>query len=142
MKETVRSLKVFLGVVGILSILNNLGDLYLYLKWDNQNLIGILLTIIGLGLSGLFVYLSFNLKRLLLNSPNFVRRIILASTGFHLFSFAFYCLVYPGVYKFIQPFYGVLMCWYLFVTINRVSRSLQQEKPVPVVSENNNPSER
>lgn len=140
MRETVRSLKVFLGVVGILSILNNLGDLYLYLKWDNQNLIGILLTIIGLGLSGLFVYLSFNLKPLLLNSPDFVKRVILASTGFHLFSFVFYCLVYPGVYKFIQPFYGVLMCWYLFVTINRVSRSLQEEL-VQVVSENNNPSE-
>lgn len=101
MKETVRSLKAFLGVVGILSILNYLGDLYLYLKWDNQNLIGILLTIIGLGLSGLFVYLSFNLKRLLLNSPDFVKRVILASTGFHLFSFVFYCIDYPGVAKFI-----------------------------------------
>lgn len=140
MKESVRSLKAFLGVVGILSILNNLGDLYLYLKWDNQNLIGILLTIIGLGLSGLFVYLSFNLKPLLLNSLTFVRRVILASIGFHLFSFVFYCIDYPGVYKFIQPFYGVFMCGYLFMTTNRLSRSLQEEL-VRIVSDNHKPSE-
>lgn len=142
MKETVRSLKAFLGVVGIVSIVNNLGELYLYLTFESENLTGIFLTIIGLGLCGLFVYLSFNLKRLLLNSPNFVKKVILASTGFHLFSLVFYCLDYPGVAKFIQPFYGVLMCGYLFITINRLSRSLQQEKPVPFVSENNKSSER
>jgi hypothetical protein len=141
MKESVRSLKAFLGVVGILSILNNLGELYLYLTFENENLIGILLTIIGLGLSGLFVYLSFNLKPLLLNSLSFVRRVILASTGFHLFSLVFYCIDYPGVAKFIQPFYGVLMCGYLFITTNRLSRSLQEEL-VQVVSENNKPPER
>lgn len=127
MKETVQSLRAYLGLIGLLGILSNLGKLYLYLSLETADLVGILLTLIGVGLSGTFLYLSFHLKRLLINSPEFVSKIIWVTAGFQIISFIFNIWGDNGIPGVFQPIFGLIICGYLLTNINRLSRSLQEE---------------
>ncbi|MCT7956015.1 hypothetical protein [Laspinema palackyanum] len=127
MKETVGSLRAYFGLVGLLSVLSTLAELSLYLSFQPGNLFGILLTLIGLGLSCLFLYFSFYLKKLLIKSPQFVSRVILVSAGFQIISVVFSLVGDNGVASIVKPGIGVLICWYLLANINRLSRSLQEE---------------
>lgn len=127
MKETVQSLRAYLGLIGILGILNNLGKLYLYLSLETADLAGILLNLIGLGLSGTFLYLSFYLKKLLIKSPEFVSKIIWVTAGFQIISFIFNIWGDNGIPGVFQPIFGLIICGYLLTNINRLSRSLQEE---------------
>ncbi|AFY80495.1 hypothetical protein [Oscillatoria acuminata] len=127
MKETVGSLRAYFGLIGVLSVLSTLGELYFYLSFQPGNLFGILLTLIGLGLSCLFLYFSFDLKKLLIKSPEFVSRVILVSAGFQIISLVFSLLWDNGVASIVKPGIGILICWYLLANINRLSRSLQEE---------------
>ena len=116
MKETVQSLRAYVGVSAGLGAIGPLEGLFA----SDNNVIGIVFSLVGLGFCISWIYLSYALPNLLVKSPRTVRTIILAATGWAVLVSLLSLLAGDrgGIFVLVI---AILLGWYLLKNVKRLS---------------------
>ncbi len=123
MKETPRSLSIFLVVVGIWGLLGNLGGM----ADADGNIILILLLLTGFVMSGAFLYLGFSLRSNLVKSSRQIIRVLYASMIY--FGILFALSLFGGdLAEAIAVSARLLIVWYVSRNVRRLSVELVADK--------------
>ena len=123
MKETIRSLRAYFIVMGLISLLPSFGVLAGGLKPQGNGAL-VVGGIVGLGLSIMYLYMGVRLKSLLTNNPGFVKGVILAVMAVIVVNFLFHMAgVEPGPLgaEAVITGIGLLINWYLLRNVSRLA---------------------
>ncbi|WP_297373915.1 hypothetical protein [Acidiferrobacter sp.] len=123
MRETIRSLRAYFIVIGLISLLSSYGVLARGLKPQGNGalLIG---GVVGLGLSIMYLYMGVRLKFLLTNNLGLVRGVILAVMAIIVVNFLFHMAgIEPGPLgaEAVITGIGLLINWYLLRNVLRLA---------------------
>ena len=121
MKETVRSLRAYFFLVGIVSGGNYIVSLNVMAQTDTMELIGTTFTVVGLGLAIAYVYLGVRLKYLLITSPQQITVILIAGAIFLMVVLLLSLLGGLRIGALLYAFFGLLITWYLYANANRLA---------------------
>lgn len=122
MRETVGSLKAYFIIVAVLGLINNVGSI----AESQINPLILIIGLIGLAFSVAYLYIGIMLRKLLIESPKLVSKVILASMAYLIINcFLLTLLVGLQTSVVIQLAIGLLITWYLFSSVKRLS---QEEK--------------
>lgn len=118
MKETVGSLRAYFIVIAIIiGLAGNIGFV-----GGLQHLILLAIGLVGIGLSMAYLYIGIALRKLLVESPNLVTGVIIASIAYQIINFLLVNLL--GGFQtvlLIQLGIGLLITWYLLSSVKRLS---------------------
>lgn len=120
MRETVRSLRAYFIVVAILNGAMNLASLM-----RPGNSLGMVISLIGLGVAVAYLYLGIRLKQLIVSSPQQITGVLLAGAVFLVLLLALGTL--SGLQGSLQGSLvaqvgiGLLITWYLFSNVKRLA---------------------
>ena len=125
MKESVTSLRVYFILIALLSGFVN-GNMLL--AGSQGNIVIIIFSIIGLGFAVAYFYIGIALRKLITQSPNIIRGVILTSMGFLLLSFLLSLLGGVQDIMVAQLIIGILITWYLLNNVTRLSSEDQSKR--------------
>ena len=121
MKETVRSLRAYFFLVGIVSGGNHIVSLNVMAQTDAMELIGSAITVVGLGVAIAYVYLGVRLKYLLVTSPQQITAVLIAGAIFLMVVLLLNLLGGMGTGALLYAFFGLLITWYLYANARRLA---------------------
>ena len=125
MRETVGSLKAYFIIVAVLGLIENVGNVGI-IAASQINPLFLIISLIGLAFSVAYLYIGIMLRKLLIESPKLVSKVILASMAYLIINcFLLTLLVGLQTSVVIQLAIGLLITWYLFSSVKRLS---QEEK--------------
>ena len=124
MRETVGSLKAYFIIVAVLGLIGNLGNVGIIAS-SQINPLFLIISLTGLAFSVAYLYIGIMLRKLLIESPKLVNNVILASMAYLIINFLLTLLVGFQTSSVIQLAIGLLITWYLFSSVKRLS---QEEK--------------
>lgn len=116
MRETVRSLRIYLVLAGVVSSLRNAGGLL-----KSESALETAISLVGVVISIAFVYVGFRLAWLLPMAPQQVLTVLLASAAY-LVGLGVLAVM-TGTVSAILPTVaiGLLITWYLYVNAKRLA---------------------
>ena len=118
MKETVGSLKAYFIVV---AVLGGLGSVPL-LGAGAINPLFPILGLVGLAFCCAYFYIGIMLRKLLLESPQLVNKVILASMVYQVLNFLLSLTGGLQLSAIFQLIIGLLLTWYLLNSVKRLSQ--------------------
>lgn len=124
MRETVGSLKAYFIIVAVLGLIGNVGNVGIIAS-SQINPLFLIISLTGLAFSVAYLYIGIMLRKLLIESPKLVNNVILASMAYLIINFLLTLLVGFQTSSVIQLAIGLLITWYLFSSVKRLS---QEEK--------------
>jgi uncharacterized SAM-binding protein YcdF (DUF218 family) len=127
MRETVRSLRIYFILVGMLALIGNL----LSINSPQQSIFGAIFSMLGVLVGAAYVYAGFVLKKLLVSTPSVVEKLLLFSGGLVVVSLLV-SLIYGALPAIAKSLVGLLIIWYLLRNVRRLSA---EQKPVRVETE-------
>ncbi len=117
MRETVGSLKAYFIVVAVLGLLGSTN----WLALSSVSPLFMIIGLIGLAFSIAYLYIGISIRKLLVNSPNIINNVILASMAYQVISFLLTLLngfLLPSI---IRLAIGLLITWYLLNSVKRLA---------------------
>ena len=130
MRETVGSLKAYFIIVAVLGLIGNLGNVGIIAS-SQINPLFLIISLTGLAFSVAYLYIGIMLRKLLIESPKLVNNVILASMAYLIINFLLTLLVGFQTSSVIQLAIGLLITWYLFSSVKRLSQE-EKSKTRPV----------
>lgn len=125
MRETVNSLKTYFFVV---AVLNLIGSLATPIAAAEEPLL-LVFGAIGFGFAIAYFYLRFNLRRLLVHSPNVINGVIYANAGYQVLLFALGFFADPPFTQGIPRLaIGLAIAAYLLHSVKRLSQEERDKK--------------
>jgi len=115
MRETPRSIRAYLILVGVIGILINALALI-----KNHGPVFVGLSLIGVGFAGLYLYLGLSFTKLLRGSPHILVKGLIAGACY-LVAVALLELLGSSVAGVIRSAIGLLITWYLITNVRRLS---------------------
>jgi len=126
MRETVRSLKGYFGVVGLSGGLSNITRFLIAIS--EGNILNIFFSILGVGLAVAFLYCSISLQKLLSESPQIVTTVIWINLALVIASFLLNLLGgAPLTPQVVVVVFVLLISWYLLKSAKRLSQELKSQ---------------
>lgn len=131
MRETVRSLRVYFILSGLLAVLGSLTLLAPILRTAISVTTAVIMVCVlgNLGLGLAFLYVGFSLPKLLRSSPNWIIKLLYASAGW---SVLFFIVRLPNGIQagsFVMLTLTLLIVWYLLKNVRRLAAEAQRAIP-------------
>jgi hypothetical protein len=120
MRETVRSLRAYFILSALLS-----GGANLWTLVNTPSGVAAAFALIGLGFSAAYLYLAFNLRRLLATNPPRITNVLIAGAVFLGLLFVLDLLSKAAGGTLPVTVIGLLITWYLFVNVRRLAAETQ-----------------
>ncbi|HEY9611038.1 hypothetical protein [Allocoleopsis sp.] len=117
MRETVGSLKAYFIVVAVFGFLGSTSSLSL----SSFSPLFLIVGLIGLVFSIAYFYIGISIRKLLVNSPNTINNVILASMAYQVINFLLTLLRGLQPASIISLAIGLLITWYLLNSVNRLA---------------------
>lgn len=127
MKETVRSLKAYFILSGLLSGAQNMVALE-----KSGGIIATVIAIVGIGFAVAYIFTGVRLRSLLAKAPQKVLNLLIAGAVFLAALFGVAALYGTVVAAAPIVVTGLLITWYLFVNIRRLSAESRPAATAPV----------
>jgi hypothetical protein len=127
MKETVRSLKAYFILSGLIS-----GALNVSAFLRGEAALGRVIALVGLGFAMAYLYAGFRLRQLLATAPGQVLKLLIAGAVFLALLFGLDLLSGMTGGTLPSVIVGLLITWYLFVNVRRLAAEAQAKPAVAV----------
>jgi hypothetical protein len=115
--ETVGSLKAYFIVVAVLGLLASTS----WLALSSVSPLFLIIGLIGLAFSIAYFYIGISIRKLLVNSPNTINNVILASMAYQVICFLLTLLNSFLLSSIIRLPIGLLITWYLLNSVKRLA---------------------
>ena len=129
MKESVRSLKMYFIVIGLLCLLPAYGLTVLASK-AGDNIVLWLAAAVTFGIAVLYLYMAIRLKALLTDNPGLIKGVILAGAVLAVLDFLAHVVSVehgPLDGTVISTAVALLVSWYLYANVSRLAAELAAE---------------